>query len=173
MIYTFNDVVKLLIASCFLGILFGSIWTYTVTIKRRKILLKKIQEYVHKSNEIIDHVNRVNEIYKNHSSNYNSINIEFTGRTTNDRICAIDVARFILPDNRVITIDRDSTEFYGNDGKYSMVWRRCYIWDTKGTNYLTFEDFQTVIKDIRFLEFEVDEEAPDNYAVAVEHWQIR
>lgn len=171
MIYSTNDIIKLLIASCFLGMLIGSLWTYTVTIKRRKKLLGKIQDFVHSSNEIIEHAQKMNEMYKRQTTP-NSVNIEFTGSISNDKLCAINIARFVLPNNRVITIDRDSTEFYSNEGKYSMVWKNCYIWDVRGKTYLTREAIQFVLKDVRFLEFEVDDDVPVDYSVNVDHWQI-
>ena len=98
---------------------------------------------------------------------------------TNKDYCAINTAKFILPNGTTLTVDRTTTHFDINGDELSMEWGCCYLWaindNTIFTNatYITDVDgFSDLVADAKVI-FELEEDVEDeDYEVNVLDWNI-
>ena len=98
---------------------------------------------------------------------------------TNRKYTAINEAKFVLPNNMTITVDRTRTEYENNGSDLTMTWYNCYLWAINGNTifddetYITdIEGFMDLVADARVI-FEVDEDVADeDYEVTVMDWSI-
>lgn len=148
----------------------GYVVAYVIVSFRRYSIVEKSRKYLDEAKNIIARAEIMNNVYS-FSGSAKAACITFLGNISDDKICAINTARFVREDNRVITIDRDSTVFYGRNGEYAMVWRNCYIWDGTNKIYLDPSTFNEKLPNLRFLEFEVDDDAPEDYTATVIDWK--
>ena len=104
---------------------------------------------------------------------------------TNRDYCAINVAKFILPNGTTLTVDRTRTEWniVENKGKgigdLTMTWCHCYLWQINGNTIFSDEayitdssGFEDLIADARVI-FELEDDVEDeDYEVDVLDWSV-
>ena len=99
---------------------------------------------------------------------------------TNKDYCAINVAKFILPNGTILTVDRTRTEWDINNvtGEMEMTWYCCYLWAINGHNIFTDETyitdvrgFEDLIADARVMLL-VEEDVDEEYEVDVLDWSV-
>ena len=101
---------------------------------------------------------------------------------TNKDYCAINTAKFVLPNGTTLTIDRTRTEWSivnQNTGELIMTWFCCYLWAINDNNIFTDEvynleadNFADLVADARVI-FELEEDIEDeDYEVDVLEWGI-
>lgn len=88
--------------------------------------------------------------------------LHFEGKTNGDSVY-INAARFILPTGERIVIDRDTTEYTIVDGKLSMDWFGCYVWDGEKRNY----DMPTSCVFSNLAGVEIEDDAPEDYELSI------
>ena len=98
-----------------------------------------------------------------------SVEINFEG-TTNKDYLMVNTARFRYPDGREVTIDRDATYYDIENGKLSMEWCGCYIWD-EDAQYLTEEDAEELAK-AELIGLELEDDADEDYCVDIETYCV-
>jgi hypothetical protein len=100
--------------------------------------------------------------------------IEFNAKSNWDE-CRINKAYFKTVDGSIIGVDRVETDYNINDNDLSMEWINCYIWEVNGCMPFNSEEdaltvfneyrMQQLLKGAKFLYFELEDDAPENYSV--------
>ena len=90
---------------------------------------------------------------------------------TNSEVPMINTAKFFLPGIGEVVMDREETEYICDeigDGVYRMFmrWRGCYIWD--GENELPPKDVLPKDAELKFIEFDLEDEADEDYFVTLQ-----
>lgn len=77
-------------------------------------------------------------------------------------------------DKGMLTIDRDETEYtIEDDGTMSMTWNGCYLWDGEDIHYLSKCKAKELVQAIQSVEFELEDDADDDYTVEMEAYRWR
>lgn len=104
--------------------------------------------------------------------------LNITGKTNKDYVM-INTAKLTLPDENVLTIDRDKTEYSIEDGKICMNWDYCYLWAVNDIDifivkaYLDGDNKELIsILNQGTLELELEDDADPDYVVEVEEWSF-
>ena len=95
------------------------------------------------------------------------MDMRFTGTTNKDYIM-VNAVVFTMKDGNKVVVDRDTTEYtIEEDGKFDMVWRRCYIWDSDNSTkeYLKYGNEYLVEENIESADFEIEDDAPADYEI--------
>ena len=102
------------------------------------------------------------------------MNINFTGKT-NNKYAMVNKAYFQTKDGQTVGIDRLDTDYTVSDGKLTMRWIRCYLWEIDGINPFESEEqaltvyndrmLKALLTDAKFLYIELEDDADDDYEV--------
>ena len=92
---------------------------------------------------------------------------------TNHDTPLINTALFRSSTGEEVVIDRDTTEWNveeidGGLFRIEMIWRRCYIWGNGTENYIPWQ--YPYEHELEFVEFEIEDDAPEEYFVRTEVW---
>ena len=85
---------------------------------------------------------------------------------TNYPYMMVNLLRLKLPDQTILDIDRETTEYsIDENGSFYMEWHRPYVWD--GEDMLPIPTDS--LEDASFFELEVEDDADEDYYVTVKH----
>ena len=105
--------------------------------------------------------------------------ISFVVKTNKD-MPMINTATFETPDGKILTIDRDWTEYSCDEigvelYRMRMDWHTCYIWDGECENYIVGnlnDDETKPWTDLEFVDFDIEDDAGSDYFVELESYEI-
>lgn len=93
--------------------------------------------------------------------------LSITAKTNKD-YCMINTLVATTPDGKEYIFDRDMTEYsIKNNGVLDMSWYGVYMWDGEEEAYIDTDSqaFKDIVTNAK-LEFELEEDAEDDYEVA-------
>ena len=100
--------------------------------------------------------------------------ISFRCKTNKDYVM-INTATFALAGGGTVTIDRNETSYSISDGILDMEWRDCYLWRINDVNVneqcaLFDGDADGLLDGAELIELELEDDADEDYEVAVISW---